>query len=75
PKSPEIPWTLELMTKMKTEFPSLSFIDAKSVQCISGTCVTNIDGVTLYRDAGHLTDYASYRFGETYLKAFGNPLR
>ncbi|WP_105624763.1 acyltransferase family protein [Cronobacter malonaticus] len=75
PKSPEIPWTLELMKKMKTEFPSLSFIDAKSVQCISGTCVTNIDGVTLYRDAGHLTDYASYRFGETYLKAFGNPLR
>lgn len=75
PKSMEIPWTLALMKKMKAEFPSLTFIDAKSAQCISGTCVTNIDGVTIYRDAGHLTDYASYRFGEIYLKAFGNPLK
>ncbi|ELY7490976.1 acyltransferase [Cronobacter turicensis] len=75
PKSPEIAWTLDLMKRMKNEFPSLSFIDAKSAQCISGTCVTNIDGVTIYRDAGHLTDYASYRFGEIYLKAFGNPLK
>ncbi|EOC1289602.1 acyltransferase [Cronobacter muytjensii] len=75
PRSGESLWTLDLMQKMKSEFPSLTFIDAKSAQCISGTCVTNIDGVTIYRNAGHLTDYASYRFGEIYLKAFGNPLK
>ncbi|MFJ7315448.1 hypothetical protein ACIQVE_22335 [Pseudomonas sp. NPDC098747] len=27
------------------------------------------------RDIGHMTDYASYRFGEMYLRRFGNPLK
>lgn len=65
----------KLMSKMKAEFPTLKFIDSKSIQCISGKCITNVDGVTVYRDEGHLTDYASYKFGEMYLKELGNPLK
>lgn len=65
----------QLMIKMKSEFPTLTFIDPKSIQCISGKCITNIDGVTVYRDVGHLTDYASYKFGQLYLNEFGNPLK
>ncbi|HED4110722.1 TPA: acyltransferase, partial [Enterobacter hormaechei subsp. xiangfangensis] len=65
----------QLMSKMKAEFPTLTFIDPKSIQCISGKCITNIDGVTVYRDVGHLTDYASYKFGQLYLNEFGNPLK
>ncbi|WP_410375996.1 acyltransferase family protein [Enterobacter sp. CPE_E331] len=66
---------IKLMAKMKSEFPGLMFIDSKSIQCVSGKCVSNIDGVTVYRDEGHLTDYASYRFGQMYIREFGNPFK
>ncbi|WP_368543185.1 acyltransferase family protein [Enterobacter soli] len=65
----------KLMQKMKSEFPTLTFIDSKSIQCVSGKCITSIDGTTIYRDEGHLTDFASYKFGEMYIKEFGNPLK
>ncbi|MEQ4450541.1 acyltransferase family protein [Kosakonia sp. YIM B13605] len=66
---------MEMMNRMKREFPTLTFIDSKSIQCVSGKCVSNVDGVTVYRDEGHLTDYASYRFGQMYIEQFGNPLK
>ena len=36
---------------------------------------TAVDGFPVYRDIGHITDYASYKFGEMYLMNFGNPLQ
>lgn len=74
-RSLEDKWTLDTMDKMKGKFPELMFIDSKSIQCITGRCISNLDGVSVYRDEGHLTDYASYKFGETYIKQLGNPLK
>lgn len=37
-------------------------------------CKADINGVPVYRDAGHITDYASYQFGFLYLQKFANPL-
>ncbi|MBC8998644.1 acyltransferase [Pseudomonas sp. N40(2020)] len=65
----------KLFNDLTAEYPTLIVIDPKSTQCKDGTCVTMVDGLPVYRDIGHVTDYASYRFGEMYLKRYGNPLK
>ncbi|MCI0992455.1 acyltransferase family protein [Pseudomonas corrugata] len=70
----ENPVLVKLFNDLKVEYPSLILIDPKDVQCKDGSCMTAVDGFPVYRDVGHMTDYASYKFGEMYLKRFGNPL-
>lgn len=72
PKATE--WFETLFSELNKEFPSLVFIDPKQVQCKDGICDTTIDGIPVYRDIGHITDYASFRFAELYVKKYGNPL-
>jgi peptidoglycan/LPS O-acetylase OafA/YrhL len=62
-----------LFKKLKADYPSLIILDPRDIQCLKGKCISQIDSVPVYRDVGHLTDYASYRFGQEYLKEFGNP--
>ncbi|QXI18084.1 acyltransferase family protein [Pseudomonas hamedanensis] len=71
----EDPFMATLFSDLQAEYPSLVVIDPKDVQCQDGTCRTTIDGVPVYRDIGHVSDYASYKFGELYLERFGNPLK
>lgn len=76
PQSPsDASWFEGLFVQLKRDYPSIRFIDPKAVQCEQGVCKTVLDGVPVYRDIGHVTDFASHRFGEEYLQAFGNPLR
>jgi hypothetical protein len=76
PESPkDADWFETLFVDLKRDFPSIRFIDPKDVQCEKGVCATELDGVPVYRDVGHITDFASHRFGEQYLQRFGNPLR
>jgi len=72
PKESE--WFETLFAALHKEFPSLVFIDPKDVQCNKGVCATTIDSVPVYRDVGHITDYASFKFAEQYVKRYGNPL-
>jgi len=65
----------KLFDILKEEYPSLMFIDPKKIQCKHNICISHVDSIPVYRDVGHLTDYASYVFGERYLIEFGNPLR
>jgi len=65
----------QLFNDLKAEYPDLIVIDPKIVQCKDAACMTTVDGLPVYRDIGHVTDYASYKFGEMYLKRFGNPLK
>ena len=67
-------WFEPLFIKLKQEFPSLIVIDPKDVQCAEGSCLAAIDGVPVYRDIGHITDFASTQLGELYIKRYGNPL-
>lgn len=71
----EDPWISSVFARLQVEYPNLLLIDPKDIQCDSDTCETTVNGIPLYRDIGHMTDYASYTFGETYLSKFGNPLR
>lgn len=65
----------KLFNDLKAEYPGLIVIDPKIVQCKDAACMTSVDGLPVYRDIGHITDYASYKFGEMYIKRFGNPLQ
>jgi hypothetical protein len=67
-------WFSALFDKMKIKYPSLIIIDPKMTQCPKGVCAADINGVPVYRDVGHITDYASYQLGTLYLQQFGNPL-
>lgn len=67
-------WTDKMFSSLKIKYPSLIIVDPKKVQCPEGICKTEINGIPLYRDVGHLNDYATSEFGKAYLKNFGNPL-
>jgi peptidoglycan/LPS O-acetylase OafA/YrhL len=67
-------WFETLFVSLKRDFPTLRFIDPKDVQCELGECATEMDGVPMYRDVGHITDFASHKLGDNYLKKYGNPL-
>ncbi|MFV3307496.1 acyltransferase family protein [Pseudomonas sp. NY15181] len=67
-------WLSALFRRLAKEHPRLLVIDPKRVQCVGGSCSASVDDVPVYRDVGHLTDYASRHFGQQYLKRWGNPL-
>ncbi|WP_158612407.1 acyltransferase family protein [Erwinia psidii] len=68
------PFIRTMLEKLKSEYPALQIIDPRKVQCPDGKCISQIDSIPLYRDVGHLTDYASSRLGQEYLKKYGNPM-
>ncbi|EME5107821.1 acyltransferase [Salmonella enterica] len=68
-------WVNKMFDDLKSKYPSLRIIDPKNVQCSNGLCMTESNGIPLYRDVGHLNDYAASFIGEEYLKHFGNPIK
>lgn len=67
-------WFDDLFAKMKSNYSELIIIDPKQVQCPKGRCKAAFAGLPVFRDPGHLTDYASYHMAGLYLKQFKNPL-
>lgn len=65
----------DLFKELAQKYPNLVFIDPKDVQCPENKCITQIDTLPVYRDVGHLTDFASYWLGKSYLNIYGNPLK
>ncbi|MDR2884881.1 MAG: acyltransferase [Deferribacteraceae bacterium] len=67
---------LEVLNNLKAKYSELMIIDLHDIQCKDGICATEIDGYPIYLDnAGHITNYASYRFGEMFLATNENPLK
>ncbi len=71
----ENPWLVQLFKDAKLAHPNLLIIDPKDVQCSGGQCKLLIDGLPIYRDIGHITDFASKAMGSLYLQAKGNPFK
>ncbi|WP_323113604.1 acyltransferase family protein [Pseudomonas guariconensis] len=69
----EDPWLAQLFEAAKQAHPDVLVIDPKDVQCTDGQCKLSIDGLPIYRDIGHITDFASTAMGKMYLQAKGNP--
>ncbi|KTD76278.1 acyltransferase family protein [Legionella waltersii] len=66
-------WFNQLLTSLQTKYPQLVVIDPKEIQCKDNLCYSDWDGVPVYRDEGHITDYASYRLGLKFLQQEKNP--
>ena len=66
-------WYDHLFERLKVDYPTLSLIDPRLVQCSDGNCMTTYKGVPIYRDTGHMTDYGSYQLGQLYLQSQPNP--
>ncbi|CEG58837.1 acyltransferase family protein [Legionella fallonii] len=67
-------WFDDLFERMQIKYPQLVIIDPKKVQCENNQCKAALNGIPIYRDEGHITDYASYQLGLMYLQKLGNPL-
>jgi peptidoglycan/LPS O-acetylase OafA/YrhL len=68
-------WLNGLFARLKIDYPRLILIDPKDAQCTGDRCASDFEGIPVYRDVGHLTDYASYRLGQIYLQRRGNPFQ
>lgn len=66
-------WFNQLFLHMQKKYPQLVVIDPKDIQCPNNYCLIDIKGVPVYRDEGHITDYASYQLGQMYLEQHENP--
>jgi hypothetical protein len=68
------PWFDALFEKMQKKYANLIIIDPKKVQCSKGLCKADINGIPVFRDLTHISDYASHRLADAYLKRYKNPL-
>ena len=68
-------WFDNKFIELQKDYPSLIVIDIKDAQCAGNKCKTEIDGVSIFRDVGHLNDFAAYKLGEIYLRSNGNPFK
>lgn len=66
---------LEDLKKIKNDYPNLIIIDPTSIMCSDEECYSELNGVPLYKDRGHLNFTGSTLIGELYLNKFGNPFR
>jgi predicted nicotinamide N-methyase len=73
-KSEDEQWLDALFKELAHQYPQLVVIDPKRLQCPKGRCRADINGIPMYRDAGHITDYASYQLGSMYLQRYVNPV-
>lgn len=67
-------WFDNLFAKMQRKYKTLVIIDPRVAQCPSGMCTVDINGIPVFRDSGHITDYASYHLAKLYLEKNNNPL-
>lgn len=66
-------WVNTTFAKLKEKYPELIIIDPELVLCTNNKCKADINNVPVFRDESHLTDYASYHLGKSYLERYNNP--
>lgn len=62
-------------SELKLEYPEVVWVETDKLMCDKIRCVTEMDGIPLYKDSGHLNDRGSRLLGEKWLARFGNPLK
>lgn len=62
-----------LLSDLKLRFPEMIIIDPAGVMCDENYCYSEMKGLPLYRDAGHLNYPGSEFVGRMYLERFENP--
>jgi peptidoglycan/LPS O-acetylase OafA/YrhL len=64
-----------ILEKLAEKYPSIVIIDPAKVVCDTSRCVTELNGVPLYRDGDHLNHLGSKLMGQMYVRKFGNPFK
>lgn len=59
---------------LKTEFPSVIWVEPDRVLCNATRCFSEMDGLPMYRNQGHLNDFGSRLLARKWIERFGNPL-
>ncbi|WP_206748418.1 SGNH hydrolase domain-containing protein, partial [Vibrio splendidus] len=63
-----------LLNGLQNTYSNLDVINPNEIICDEQHCYSSIDGVPLYKDAGHLNQIGSRLIGKKYIEKFGNPL-
>jgi peptidoglycan/LPS O-acetylase OafA/YrhL len=61
--------------ELRREFSDVVWINPAKIMCSDGRCATELDGVPLYKDSGHLNDLGARLLARKWLQRFGNPFR
>lgn len=70
----DLQWFNDLFAHMQKKYSQLIILDPQELLCPEGRCKADINGVPVFKDEGHITDYASYYLAQSYLKHYKNPL-
>lgn len=62
------------LVRLSVRYPQIVLIEPDNIICNKRHCLTEIDGLPLYRDRGHLNHLGSELIGKLYLANVGNPL-
>lgn len=63
-----------LFDELKAEFPDVVWVEIEKLMCDEARCITEMDGIPLYRDGGHLNDVGSRLMARKWIERYGNPL-
>lgn len=65
----------QLLDDVKRDFPQVRFIQPAKVMCNDTDCLTEMQGMPLYRDRNHLSETGAEMLGLLYLEKFGLPFQ
>lgn len=63
----------QFLDQLTKRFDQLAVIDPAKVMCDEAWCYSELDGLPLYKDGGHLNYEGSKLIGQLYIEQFGNP--
>jgi len=63
----------QFVEQLQEQFNQLVVIDPAKVMCDDEWCYSELDGLPLYKDSGHLNYEGSKLIGRLYIEQFGNP--
>ena len=68
---------LEILERLKTQFPKLEIVDLNTLLCDQISCNTSLNNIPLYRDKdnNHLSYFGAKELGKEYLEIRENPLK
>lgn len=61
------------LDKIKSLYPDLIIVDPTKIMCSEKECFSELNGIPLYKDKGHLNNEGATLIGNLYLKKIGNP--
>jgi hypothetical protein len=61
------------LEELLSRYPQLKLIDPNRIICDDVSCVSEINGIPLYRDGSHLNEMGSRFIGKEFIRIYGNP--